>query len=173
MKDELWALLGVAFAAFMLGFIAGKGHAATSACAYQQGGVLPDAHCTPGATNPAVTQGDIGSTICKPGWSTMVRHQSGPSIKDKLAAMGQYGIGSLPTGTFEYDHLVPLELGGAVNDPRNLWPEYFYLTRNGQPAGARVKDTVENVLHEQVCAGTRTLRSAQIAIAHDWSMVLQ
>ena len=23
----------------------------------------------------------------------------------------------------EYDHFVPLELGGATNDRRNLWPE--------------------------------------------------
>ena len=26
----------------------------------------------------------------------------------------------------QYDHDVPLELGGAVNDARNLWPEPDY-----------------------------------------------
>ena len=51
--------------------------------------------------------------------------------------MAAYGdTGSL--GDYEYDHFVPLELGGATNDPRNLWPE--------PGASPNPKDTVENDL---------------------------
>jgi hypothetical protein len=36
----------------------------------------------------------------------------------------------------EYDHLVPLELGGDPNDPRNLWigPEGAYYAQRRRPA---------------------------------------
>lgn len=34
------------------------------------GGQLSDPRCTPGATDPAVTPGDITSTICRPGGYT-------------------------------------------------------------------------------------------------------
>lgn len=37
---------------------------------------LPDPSCTPGASDPAVTQDNIGSTICKAGYMTKVRHRS-------------------------------------------------------------------------------------------------
>ena len=61
---------------------------------------------------------------------------------------------------YEYDHLVSLELGGAPNDARNLWPE---------PGGSpNVKDPLENRLHALVCDGTITLAAAQRAIAVDW-----
>lgn len=85
--------------------------------------------------------------------------------------MRQYSDAGIPARAFEYDHLIPLELGGAVNDPQNLWPEMLYLYSNGHAVGARAKDVVENDLRAQVCAGTRTLHSAQLAIAHDWRMV--
>src|SRR5262249_10481489 len=56
---------------------------------------------------------------------------------------------------------VPLELGGAVNDPRNLWPE---------PGGSpNPKDAVEDALHEKVCDGQLTLAAAQRAIAANWT----
>ena len=34
---------------------------------------LPDRHCTPGAINPQVTQSNIGSTICKSGYTSTIR----------------------------------------------------------------------------------------------------
>jgi hypothetical protein len=73
-----------------------------------------------------------------------------------MAAYGDQG----PMGAYEYDHLVPLELGGAVNDPRNLWPE--------PGASPNPKDAVENGLRRQVCDGELTLIRAQRAIAADW-----
>jgi hypothetical protein len=42
--------------------------------------------------------------------------------KEKIASMAAYGATG-PSSSYEYDHLVSLELGGAPNDPRNLWPE--------------------------------------------------
>jgi hypothetical protein len=63
-------------------------------------------------------------------------------------------------GDYEYDHLVSLELGGAVNDPQNLWPE-----PEGSP---NPKDRVENALHRMVCNGEMTLAQAQHIIATDW-----
>ena len=88
----------------------------------QARGSLPDPHCTPGALNPDVTQASIGQTICVSGWTKTVRPSESITHDEKLASMAAYGDGG-STGDYEYDHLVPLELGGAVNDPRNLWPE--------------------------------------------------
>ena len=61
---------------------------------------------------------------------------------------------------YEYDHLVPLGVGGAVNDPRNLWPE--------PGASPNPKDQVEDELNREVCDGRLTLAQAQKAIATDW-----
>ena len=73
-----------------------------------------------------------------------------------MAAYGDNG----PTGGYEYDHLVPLELGGATNDSRNLWPE--------PGASPNPKDVVEDELNREVCDGRMTLARAQLAIATDW-----
>ncbi len=39
---------------------------------------------------------------------------------EKRASLAAYGDHS-PLHGYEYDHLASLELGGARNDPRNLW----------------------------------------------------
>ena len=120
---------------------------------------LPDPHCTPGALNPAVTQATISTTICRPGYSSSIRPSSSVTGREKLASMRAYGLRQGP-GAYEYDHLISLELGGAANDSRNLWPE------NG--ASPNLKDKVENSLHARVCGGSITLASAQRIIALDW-----
>jgi hypothetical protein len=74
-----------------------------------------------------------------------------------MAAYGATG----PLSAYEYDHFVPLELGGAVNDPRNLWPE--------PGASPNPKDTVESNLGSAVCAGRISLAAAQRAIVTDWT----
>jgi hypothetical protein len=61
---------------------------------------------------------------------------------------------------YEYDHFVPLELGGAVNDPRNLWPE--------PDASPNPKDAVEDELHRLVCDGSMRLAAAQQIIVRNW-----
>ena len=66
---------------------------------------------------------------------------------------------------YEEDHLVPLSLGGASDDVRNLWPEPWF-----PPDGwtADRKDELELALHRLVCAGRLPLATAQEAIARDW-----
>ncbi|OAP26150.1 hypothetical protein A4R44_03528 [Amycolatopsis sp. M39] len=68
----------------------------------------------------------------------------------------------LPSGeTGEYDHLVSLELGGAPDDPRNLWVEPGKIPNP--------KDAVENKLKDAVCSGLIPLTAAQAAVARSWT----
>jgi hypothetical protein len=120
---------------------------------------LPDPRCTPGAIDPAVTPSDIAATICRAGYSESVRPAESVTEPEKRASLAAYGD-HRPLHYYEYDHLVSLELGGARNDPRNLWPE--------PGASPNPKDELENRLHDRVCDGEMTLGAAQRAIAHDW-----
>jgi hypothetical protein len=61
-------------------------------------------------------------------------------------------------------HLVPLEVGGDPNDPRNLWVD--------PGASPNRKDDVELELHDLVCRGTVLLTVAQQAIATDWTTAI-
>lgn len=126
-----------------------------------QGG-LPDPRCTPGATDPDVTQADISSTICVPGWSARQRPPESVTEPIKRAQMRAYGLDE-PLGDVELDHLVPLELGGAPDQVANLWPE----PRAG-PEGASRKDVLEGALHDLVCDQGLPLAQAQQAIATNW-----
>lgn len=137
--------------------------AAPTHCSYRAGGLLPDRRCTPGVVNRHVTQSTIRATICRPGWTRTIRPASSVTYPLKRAAMRAYGVGNLPASGFEYDHLIPLELGGAPLDPRNLWPEPIRAHD-----GAYAKDAVEDRLHRAVCAGKLTLRAARAAIRRDW-----
>jgi hypothetical protein len=119
----------------------------------------PDPRCTPGALNPQVTQATIDSTICRAGWTSLVRPPESVTEAEKRASMAAYGDrGRL--GDYEYDHFVPLELGGATNDPRNLWPE--------PGASPNPKDAVEDELNRKVCDGQMGLAQAQRAIVANW-----
>lgn len=109
---------------------------------------LPDRVCTPGVVDPAITKVDI----CPHLGSTVVRRVP-QSVKDDVRRRyNDYNPG-------EIDHLISLELGGS-NDEANLWPQ------DGPIPNA--KDTVENRLHRQVCAGQITLAQAQQKIRTDW-----
>jgi hypothetical protein len=120
----------------------------------------PDPACTPGALNPAVTQGTIDATICVPGWTDTVRPAESITEPEKAASMAAYGdTGS--TSEYEYDHFVPLELGGATNDARNLWPE--------PEASPNPKDAVEDQLRQSVCDRQIPLAQAQREIARNWT----
>ncbi len=115
-------------------------------------GLLPDPDCTPGAVFATVTVG----RICTPGYASSVRDVP-EGLKRRVYA--DYGIASHIPGSYEVDHLVPLELGGT-NAIANLWPE--------SSPGYHEKDAVENELHDAVCAGRVALRVAQRQIARDW-----
>jgi hypothetical protein len=113
------------------------------------------ASLTPGARNPSVTQSTIRSTICSATWVARARPSAAYLRRLKASQMRRYGEAG-PVRLYEEDHLIPLELGGAARNPRNLWPEP--VTR------AHKVDAVEQHLHAQVCSGRLTLRLAQSKI---------
>lgn len=128
---------------------------------------LPDPTCTPGVVSTAVTQANVSSTICRPGYTRTVRPPASNTGAYKRKIMAAYHD-SGPPGDYEFDHLVSLELGGS-NDVGNLWPE-----RNDHPPDGAInsKDPVENALNRAVCAHKVTLAAAQAAIAADWTTAL-
>ena len=128
---------------------------------------LPDATCTPGAVDPAVTQANLDETICTSGYTSTVRPSSSSTGRFKSESLADYGIAA--SKTTEYDHLVSLELGGA-NSVSNLWPEPNRATATGT---TNPKDAVENRLHKAVCARQVTLAAAQHAIATNWTTAEQ
>ncbi len=122
-------------------------------------GALPDHDCSPGAVFPAATV----YQICVQGYSRSVR---AVTVKLKKQIYASYDIAyPQPTGSYELDHLIPLELGGS-NDAANLFPEAA-----APKPGFREKDLVENFLHNEVCAGSRNLTTAQMQIAENWRAV--
>src|SRR5262249_10797862 len=62
----------------------------------------------------------------------------------------------------EVDHVISLELGGS-NDVSNLFPESYSIQY-----GARIKDKLENYLHDLVCIHGLPIAVAQEEIATDW-----
>lgn len=120
-----------------------------------QGAVRPKAGFTPGEAS-----GDGVDLICRSGYAGRHRHVDRQQYVD---VYGEYGIAyPQPAGTYELDHLIPLELGGD-NADANLWPEPASPT-----PGFHEKDQLETRLHDLVCAGRLDLATAQHAIASDW-----
>jgi len=130
---------------------------------------LPNPKLTPGAINPNVTQANTATTICKSGWTATVRPPRAYTSALKLVQIVEYGYSDRSPSDYEEDHLVPLELGGAPRDPRNLWPEpNAIVLPDGTSVGSAAKDHLENYLNAAVCDGTLSLDDAQRSIAGDW-----
>lgn len=134
--------------------------------------IYPDRTRTPGATNPAITQENVYENICNRDWSTKsVRPPAHYTNTLKLEQIREYGDADDNPHDYEEDHLIPLELGGSPDDPRNLWPEPYDTSI--PDGGAKSKDRVESFLHKQVCSGGISLRDAQLEIANDWYRVYE
>jgi hypothetical protein len=119
-------------------------------------GSLPNHGLTPGESFTGVT----AQQVCVSGYAGRARNV----LREQyLQVYASYGIPyPEPSGTYELDHLVPLELGGD-NSNRNLWPE------SAAPVpGFHQKDQLENYLHDAVCSGRMALADAQAGIASDW-----
>lgn len=146
---------------------------APGSCTYRYldksaGQVLPDASCNPGARNPDVTQSTIDTTICQSGYTTSIRPSTSITSKEKAADALSYGYtGSLSYA--EYDHFIPLELGGDPNDARNLWVE---PNKSSATSVNNPKDSIETKLKTLVCKGEVTLSAAQQAIVTNWTTAL-
>jgi hypothetical protein len=73
----------------------------------------------------------------------------------KIKQMPIYELSGSPA-LYEEDHLIPLELGGAPRNPKNLWPE--------PRSQAKKSDPLETKLRRQVCKRQITLARARAAI---------
>ncbi|WP_219341238.1 hypothetical protein [Nevskia soli] len=110
---------------------------------------------TPGAIRIATRD-----EICREGMTEKAALPA--SLKSRV--FEEYGMSpGRNADAFEVDYLVTPELGGAA-DIRNLWPQPYAST----VWNARVKDELEDRLHELVCSGEVDLATAQHDIATDW-----
>jgi hypothetical protein len=133
----------------------------SSLCHTENG--LPDPTCTPGATNPDVTQNNIGSTICVSGYTATIRPPTSYTNPLKIQSIKDYGYSDASLADYEEDHLISLELGGNPTDVHNLWAEPHYGLYNSYN-----KDGFENYLHKQICNGLMNLTEAQKEISTNW-----
>jgi hypothetical protein len=74
-----------------------------------------------------------------------------------------YGMPGADPNAYEVDYLITPALGGA-DDIGNLWPQSYRATI----WNARVKDALEDRLHDLVCRGDLDLPTAQHEISSDW-----
>ena len=124
---------------------------------------LPDPLLTPGAINPGITQENIRQTVCVKGYTQKIRPPAHVTNKLKKQQIRAYGYTDTNPKRYEEDHLIALSIGGAPDDPLNLWPQ----PRNSE-WGAEKKDQLEMVLYKKVCAQEIPLAEAQHAMATNW-----
>jgi hypothetical protein len=127
----------------------GSVHSASSVPAVD----MPNRTLTPG-----VALRVTAARVCTSGYAGRTRDV--PS-SEKEAVYARYGVEHVPY-KHEVDHLISLEVGGS-NNIHNLWPEPY-----AGRWGARTKDVLENRLHDLVCSGQLSLRSAQQQEAANW-----
>ncbi|WP_332756603.1 hypothetical protein [Sphingomonas sp. LB2R24] len=122
---------------------------------------------TPGAIDPAVTQDTIDATICRPRYARAARPAyaiTGP-LKRRMMDVQHPGE---RMADYELDHLIPISIGGASLDARDLWLQ----PRQG-PANAGDKNVLAYVLWRLVCTHRVPLATAQRDISHDWTKAYQ
>jgi hypothetical protein len=128
----------------------------------ERAGILPPA-ATPGAVDPAITQADIDLAICRPGYAGAARPTYVVTAPLKRRMMKAQHPGEA-MADYELDHLIPISIGGAPLEGRNLWLQ----PRRGQ-ANAADKNALAYVLWRLVCEHRLPLRTAQTAISRDWT----
>jgi hypothetical protein len=112
-----------------------------------------------GAIDPAVTQANVGQTVCQIGYTSTVRPPREWSRAVKVRLMEEQHL-SWRIKDYELDHLIPLNIGGASRDPANLW-----LQRWDE---ARAKDDDELQMYHAVCSGRMRLEQAQRRMLDKW-----
>ena len=113
----------------------------------------------PGVVDTSITQSNIATTICVPNYTATVRPPVSWTNRLKVSLMAQFHLTGAMNG-YELDHRVPIEVGGAPRDARNLWMQPW--------PEARLKDRLETFKHRQVCAGKVTLRQSQEVFLKDF-----
>ena len=127
---------------------------------------LPNPHLTPGAIDPRVTQSNLRETVCRRGgYTRSVRPPESYTEPLKRRLIAEYGYANRRMYDYELDHLVPLTVGGAPSDPRNLWPEPHHVIGGW---GSYAKDRLELRMHDMLCHGEISLAQAQQAFIGNW-----
>ena len=126
-------------------------------------GGLPDPAITPGAIDLNITQNNIQQTVCVKGYTKQIRPPTYFTNRLKKSQIRKYGYADSDPRHYEEDHLIPLNIGGAPWDPKNLWPQ----PRTGEWNASR-KDELEFALYKRVCSGQVLLSEAQKAYTTDW-----
>src|SRR5262249_20653813 len=115
---------------------------------------FPATELTPGVARPKtrdqVCESDVGKN-----------RDVAPALRRKVFEL--YGMPGADPKAYEVDYLITPALGGA-DDIGNLWPQSYSATM----WNARVKDALEDRLHELVCHGDLDLPTAQHEISTDW-----
>lgn len=119
------------------------------------GTTLPRPDLTPGAARPVSVE-----EVCAP---ARPPRQPPVDVMTAQQVFEHYGADFRRAEDYELDFLITPELGGTA-DIQNLWPQpYTSTTWN-----AYVKDELEQLFRERVCAGTMDIATAQQEIATDW-----
>jgi hypothetical protein len=139
-------------AEFFLQHFAPRGN---SALIPSERGIVPDPRLTPGATRQVAI-----NDVCSMLHEDVVRDV--PTFM-RQQIFREYGIRNASPDDYEIDYLIAPGLGGA-EDIHNLWPEPY----KSRMWNARVKDALEEHLHQMVCTGKVDLATAQHDIATDW-----
>ncbi len=134
--------------------IAGRWTASHSAGQQALAFSVPNASLTPGATILANR-----NQVCS--GSTPNNRSVPASLQRKV--FEEYGIPRAQSVAYEVDYLITPALGGA-DDIHNLWPQSYSET----VWNARVKDALEDRLHNLVCDGQIDLATAQREISVNW-----
>ena len=128
-------------------------------------GGIPVLAKTPGLVRAGLSK----AKICSIKWGKDERHVTAAMKQQVFGLYGYSGYDDrrcVPDShgrTCEIDHLIGRELGGA-DDPKNLWPQAYGTS----PWNATLKDTLENRLHKEVCAGHVSLKAARGLLVNDW-----
>ena len=139
--------------------------AALVACwsAAGRAGELPDRRLTPGTINAAISEPQYRAQCRTKDWTRPYRPAVSFTNSLKKLQMKRYGYPLADIADYEEDHLVPLCLAGAPQDPANLWPQ----PRFGEWSADR-KDKLEAKLCRLACDGKVPLAEAQREIATNW-----
>lgn len=127
---------------------------------------LPNPRLTPGAIDTRITQSNLHETVCRRGGYTQsVRPPESYTEPLKRRLIAEYGYSDSRMYDYELDHLIPLSVGGAPSDPRNLWPEPHHIVGGW---GSYAKDRLEVRIHDMLCGGEMSLLQAQQAFSGNW-----
>ncbi len=115
---------------------------------------LPRRTLTPGSTRPVQV-----ADLC-----SIQDLDNDPPVSPSVerAVFQEYGVPATSKKDYALDYLITPALGG-VDSIQNLWPQPYSSTWN-----SRVKDQLEDHLHDLVCQGKVQLATAQSDIASNW-----